>query len=112
MNVVQNQTETTAPKKFQFVGGELCLDFCNSVGGKRGLRSREYLNSYQDFVSWSEQAALLDPRRAHKLLQRAAHRPSTGTAALSAPSGCVRPFTGSFFLWDRIKSRQRTTSEN
>src|SRR5438309_9719794 len=82
MNAVQNQTETTVPKKFQFVGGELCLDFCNSVGGKRGVRPREYLNSYQDFVSWSEQAALLDAGRAHELLRRATHRPSTGAAAL------------------------------
>src|SRR5947207_11102510 len=82
MNVVQNQTETTAPKKFQFVGGELCLDFCNSVGGKRGVRTREYLNSYQDFVSWSEQAALLDARRAQELLRRANQRPAMGTAAL------------------------------
>src|SRR5438046_9611967 len=81
MNAVQNQTEAP-PKKFEFVGGELCLDFCNSVGGKRGVRPREYLNSYDDFVSWSEQAALLDSGRAHKLLQRAAHRPSTAGAAL------------------------------
>jgi len=81
MNVVQNQVGATA-KKFQFVGGELCLDFCNSVGGKRGVRPREYLNSYQDFVSWSEQAALLDAGRAHELLRRATHRPSTGAAAL------------------------------
>src|SRR2546425_10084706 len=81
MNAVP-KTSDAPPKKFQFVGGELCLDFCNSVGGKRGVRPREYLNSYQDFVSWSEQAALLDAGRAHELLRRATHRPSTGAAAL------------------------------
>src|SRR5439155_4438392 len=35
-----------------------------------------------DFVSWSEQAALLDAGRAHELLRRATHRPSTGADAL------------------------------
>jgi len=83
MNAVQNQAGATAPKKFQFVGGELCLDFCNSVGGKRGVRPREYLNSYDDFVSWSEQAELLDAGRAQELLRKAAHRPSAGAAALN-----------------------------
>ena len=47
-------------KKFQFVGRALCLDFCNTVGGKRGVRPREYLNSYSDFLSWCEQAELID----------------------------------------------------
>ena len=44
------------PPKFQFVGGDVCLDFTNTVGGKRGLSTREYLNSYADFVSWCRQA--------------------------------------------------------
>jgi len=81
MNAVQKQT-AAAPKKFEFVGGELCLDFCNSVGGKRGVRPRDYLNSYHDFVSWSQQAALLDAGRAHELLRKATRRPSSGAAAL------------------------------
>jgi predicted RNA-binding Zn ribbon-like protein len=83
MKAGQNQADATAPKKFRFMGGELCLDFCNSVGGKRGVRTREYLNSYYDFVSWSEQAALLDARRAQELLRRANQRPAMGTAALN-----------------------------
>src|SRR5436309_6778644 len=70
------------PKEFQFVGGELCLDFCNSVGGKRGVRPREYLNSYGDFLSWSEQAALLDTARAQELLRKAPRRPSAAASAL------------------------------
>ena len=44
------------PKKFQFVAGDVCLDFTNTMGGKRGLSAREYLNSYADFVSWCQQA--------------------------------------------------------
>ena len=81
MSAAQKQTNA-APKKFEFVGGELCIDFCNSVGGKRGVRPREYLNSYRDFASWSEQAGLLDARGAQELLRKLAHRPSAGADAL------------------------------
>jgi len=81
MNAVPKSSHATA-KKFQFVGGELCLDFCNSVGGKRGVRSREYLNSYRDFLSWSEQAALLDTESEQELLRKARRRPSAAVAAL------------------------------
>ena len=81
MNVVP-QPNVAPPKKFQFVGGALCLDFCNSVGGKRGVRSREYLNSYRDFLSWSEQAGLLDTRRSEELLRKVRRRPSGAADAL------------------------------
>ncbi len=47
-------------KKFLFVGGDLCLDFANTVGGKRGAVAREHLNTYADFLSWCRQAEILD----------------------------------------------------
>ncbi len=81
MNAVPKPSDAP-PKKFQFVGGELCLDFCNSVGGKRGVRSREYLSSYRDFLSWSEQAALLDTGGAQELLRKASRQPPLAAAAL------------------------------
>ncbi len=67
--------ELASAKKFQFIGGDLALDFCNTVGGKRGLVSREYLNSYFDFVAWSHQAGLLDKAQAQSCLQEAERRP-------------------------------------
>ncbi len=70
-------------KKFQFVGGELCLDFCNSVGGKRGRIAREYLNCYGDFVSWCAQARLISKAQAEALAQAAAHRPTEAAAVLA-----------------------------
>ena len=73
---------TGPPRKFQFVGGELCLDFTNTVGGKRGLVAREYLNSYADFVSWCRQADLLNESSAAALLGNAARQPDESMAAL------------------------------
>jgi len=73
---------TSPPKKFQFVGGEVCLDFANTVGGKRGAATREYLNSYADFVSWCRQAGLVEDARAAALLSGAARRTGDSAAAL------------------------------
>src|SRR5438093_9489050 len=73
---------TSPPKKFEFVGGDVCLDFTNTVGGKRGLSTREYLNSYADFVSWCQQADLLNESTADALLRRAARHPDESAAAL------------------------------
>ena len=72
----------SAAKKFQFVGGNVCLDFTNTVGGKRGLSTREYLNSYADFVSWCQQAGLLSKSIADVLVQAAALRPDESATAL------------------------------
>ena len=72
----------SSPKKFQFVGGDLCLDFTNTMGGKRGVAPREYLNSYADFVSWCRQAGLLDSSKAQALARSAARRSQDSAAAL------------------------------
>ena len=80
MSAVVNPT--SPPKKFQFVGGEVCLDFTNTVGGKRGLSTREYLNSYADFVSWCRQTDLLNATKADALLRSAARHADESGAAL------------------------------
>ena len=76
-------TTTKPAKKFQFVAGNLCLDFTNTVGGKRGVSAREYLNSYADFVSWCRQADLLDESIANTLLRSSARQPGQSAAALA-----------------------------
>jgi len=62
-------------KKFQFVGRELCLDFCNTVGGKRGVATREYLHSYSDLLSWCAQAGLVDSFAAAQLFKMGIRQP-------------------------------------
>jgi len=71
------------PPKFQFVGGDLSVDFCNTVGGKRGGIAREKLHSLSDFIAWSEQAKLLNPEQAQALRSYATCHPS-GAAKLLA----------------------------
>jgi len=80
MSAVVNTTGP--PEKFQLVAGDVCLDFTNTVGGKRGLSTREYLNSYADFVSWCQQAGLSNESTADALLRRGARQPGESVAAL------------------------------
>ena len=81
-DLVPNPVATPA-KKFQFVGGALCLDFCNSVGGKRGVRPREYLNSYGDLLSWCEQAGLTETSLSKARLRTAGRLPAEAAGVLS-----------------------------
>ncbi len=75
--------DLSSAKKFQFVGGNLALDFCNTVGGKRGVINREYLNSYFDLAAWSYQAGLLESPQAQALLETAQRDPETAATVLS-----------------------------
>src|SRR6266581_2821038 len=70
-------------KKFEFVAGNLCLDFCNTVGGERGGIVHEYFNSYRDFVSWSEQAGLLDRSKSESLLRKSGRHPAEAEAVVN-----------------------------
>lgn len=75
--------EVQSAPKFQFVGGDLSLDFCNTVGGKRGGIAREKLHSLNDFISWGEQGKLLEPDQAESLKHHAARHPSEGAELLA-----------------------------
>ncbi len=74
-------------KRFEFVGGALCLDFCNTVGGKRGQVEREYLQSYQDLLAWGVQARLLPKAAAARLAQSAARHPAGSRAVYQRALG-------------------------
>jgi predicted RNA-binding Zn ribbon-like protein len=69
--------------KFQFVGGNLSVDFCNTMGGKRGGIAREKLHLFNDFVAWGEQAKLLKLGQAEVLRSHAAHHPAKAADLLA-----------------------------
>lgn len=70
-------------KKFQFVGGNLALDFCNTMGGKRGATTRDLLGSCFDYLAWCLQAGVIDVREGRALAVRADREPATAVAALN-----------------------------
>ncbi len=63
---------TTIEPEFDFIGGYLCLDFANTVGGlPPDSSSQERLTSYPQLVAWSQQAKLTSESEAHVLLRKA-----------------------------------------
>ena len=70
-------------KKFQFVAGDLALDFTNTMGGKRGGIARENLHTYADFLSWCSQAGLVNEAASKALATQAARCPEEAAAVLT-----------------------------
>lgn len=75
-------SELDTAKRFQFIGGNLALDYCNTVGGKRGAVEREYLDSPLQYVGWCEQAGVLSRGQAERALTRAKREPGKANAVI------------------------------
>src|SRR3989442_12945141 len=70
--------------RFEFVGGEPCLDFTNTVGGDRRIDPSEHLHGYADLVAWARQGELLSPAQGRALQLRAQREPVAAAEALAA----------------------------
>jgi predicted RNA-binding Zn ribbon-like protein len=68
---------------FQFVGGALCLDFVNTVGGRKNPKPDEHLNDYEDLVEWARQGGVISDARAKQLIAQAAKHPNTARRVLA-----------------------------
>jgi len=69
--------------KFEFTGGNLCLDFINTVDNRTSPgNEKELLNSYSDLLRWGEQARTLTPKQAERLLRLAAEAPGHAQSAI------------------------------
>lgn len=68
---------------FEFVGGHLCLDFANTIGGLRGVVEHEYLASYADLVGWSHQAGILPEDVGLALIRVAGESPDIAQSVLA-----------------------------
>lgn len=78
----------------KLVGGQLCLDFINTVGGRNPLPPRrrtepggvtirdDQLNEYPDLVAWSWHASLFNEATARKLLSEAAQHTKAAAAVV------------------------------
>ena len=60
------------PKRF---GGDVALDFCNTLVGWGEAVTRDYLVSYEHLVVWARDAGLVSPDRADRLRVRARRQP-------------------------------------
>lgn len=58
------------------LGGNLCLDFANTVDPRLGDHGQDYLGSYTDLVQWSHYAGVFAEEERQNLLQIAMHHPT------------------------------------
>lgn len=58
-----------------FLGGQLCLDFANSVAWRTSTHPEDFLSNYSDLVTWSQNAGILNERKALRLTQKAHYHP-------------------------------------
>ncbi len=70
--------------QFELLGGRLCLDFANTVSGKRVVDERDHLDSYQALVSWGRQVGTVSEAHARRLLAEARRRPADAEATFGA----------------------------
>ena len=79
-----------SPAVTKLVGGDPCLDFVNTVGGRipigaRGWASQvlaDKLSDYPDLVAWSRHARLVGEADAHRLERLAKRHPRAAMAVL------------------------------
>jgi predicted RNA-binding Zn ribbon-like protein len=71
--------------EFELVAGALCLDFVNTVGDRGGTWHyvRNYLQRYEDVLSWARQAHVLAEREAAAMRALAFKRREEAAAALA-----------------------------
>jgi predicted RNA-binding Zn ribbon-like protein len=68
--------------RFGWVGGELCLDFANTIS-EHGPPIADKLLSFAHLVRWAEQAGVVESLEADEILQRAARTPEEGDQTLA-----------------------------
>ncbi len=56
-------------KDFEFIGGNLSLDFTDTIDGLRGKDVQEGLTDYADLLDWSRQAGIISVAQASQLTQ-------------------------------------------
>lgn len=65
------------------VGGLLCLDFVNTVDWRGREKPIEFLNEYNDLVTWSRHAGIVKPKEAKQLIQKASKHPLKAKTVLN-----------------------------
>jgi predicted RNA-binding Zn ribbon-like protein len=72
----------THKPRFEFTGGNLCLDFTNTVDSRPTDCRKELLTSYADLVRWGEEASVLSQKEADRLCRQANEAPGPAKTAL------------------------------
>ena len=72
--------ELRESESHRLIGGELCLDFANTVNGHMRPSPHEYLFDYRDMLLWGRHAGVLSAEEFGELLGKAARHPGQAQA--------------------------------
>ena len=75
-------TEENPPRTIKFVGGQLSLDFTNTVSWRGRQIPEEQLNTYQDLLDWSSLAGILGKEDARNLSREGSIQPEAAKGVL------------------------------
>jgi predicted RNA-binding Zn ribbon-like protein len=67
---------------FELSGGDLALDFANTVSGRLAAEPVDHLSSYDRLASWGEQAGVLTPEQAARQRAEAERHPRVAASVL------------------------------
>jgi predicted RNA-binding Zn ribbon-like protein len=77
--MAENEIQTLT---FDLSGGQLSLDFANTLDDRTSASPQEFLNSYDDLVAWSQQAQTITDAEARRLREQAKKHPAKASAIL------------------------------
>jgi len=80
--MVQLKTAERRKPVLDLIGGDVCLDFINTLDDRPRERPTELLNSYYDLVRFGGQTGILTAAQAEHLFQKASDRPEEAARAL------------------------------
>jgi predicted RNA-binding Zn ribbon-like protein len=68
-------------RRFELTGGDLSLDFVNTLDSRPGEKQKELLPTFGDVCSWARQASVITERQEKALKRKAAGRPCEAETA-------------------------------
>ena len=79
----ESPENTSVAGALDLAGGDLCLDFTNTVSSRGAPGEHDYLDSYDDLLAWGAHAGALDGGVAARLGEAAAVRADEARAVLA-----------------------------
>lgn len=67
---------------FELTGGNLCLDFVNTVDNRTSGKPEDRLTSYGELLRWAQQAGILSLKQVERLVNLAADAPGRAQSTL------------------------------
>jgi predicted RNA-binding Zn ribbon-like protein len=75
-------------REFEFLGGNACLDFVNTIHEYGAADPREELHNFQDLIAFGSQAGIISEREVSQLARNAASNPVKASKILAAARMC------------------------